>query len=239
MSNFLSIYIVQRIGKLLISIITFFLNQNFNSILIFQIIVIFTYIVADLVSDQKFIDANLKRKTNAIENAFSVDITGLETKDYYNNSIPFTKPVDKYIVNIFESVFFTNEILSKMKKKYILRLFVFTCLIIISFEKVTDEFLLINVFQFIFIGRTLPSCLRYFLYKSDVNELYDKFYENLITNGISQFSQKITLLNYCIHYEAIKINYKININSKIYNKYNPQLSNTWKEICKKIIINSK
>lgn len=77
-----------------------------------QILIVIAYIIITTVDDVHFwYKAESSRRKNAFEDALKMDVTGLHTSGYYNNSLE--PSLGRYIVNIFESCFFSKNIAKK------------------------------------------------------------------------------------------------------------------------------
>ena len=76
------------------------------------------------------------------------------------------------------------------------------------------------------------------IYNSKMKKIYDQAYNQLVTIGVKDKKQKIWLLWYTIEYETIKAYYKVRLDTKLFNKYNAELSKQWDTIKNKISISS-
>ena len=72
-----------------------------------------------------------------------------------------------------------------------------------------------------------------------MDKLYNLFYTEFVTVGVSKQKQQYLLLSHVIEYEAVKAHYKVRLESNWFNKHNEQLSRKWEEIKTKIVIKSK
>ncbi len=173
-------------------------------------------------------DAEAKRRASCIENAFEVDITNLDTEEYYNNR---QQPsIKKYELNTFENIFFSKAISGKMLLPGGIKSFIIFALFILVSIKMKDENVILLISQTAFSANYICGFISLLIYNIRLNKLYDMFYNSLVSIGVNDSKSHIILLNLIIEYEAIKAHYKIRLSSKAFNKLNVSLSDEWKEI---------
>ena len=98
-----------------LNIILSFISLKYSNewILTLQIIVVFINVILSFLSDYiTFPQAQRERMKTNLSNALAVQLTEYETQGYYNNSMKYSEK--KLILNTFESVFFTKNIIDKM-----------------------------------------------------------------------------------------------------------------------------
>lgn len=81
--------------------------------------------------------------------------------------------------------------------------------------------------------------------RDDINKLYqpskalEKVCYALFTAvGISTTAQRVWLKFFCVEYESIKAHYRIRLSESLFNKLNPQLSETWEKLSSQIKIST-
>lgn len=216
----------------------FFYGEVKDKLILLQIVLAIIMTVLSLIDDDIFwYNAEFNRRKSAVEHAFEIDLTGLKTEEYYNNSI---KPsMKKYIVNIFESVFFTKNILEKMilgsliKVVLILIVFIIAC---IEFEN--GEALLL-IAQTFLSGNYIVGFIKQIICGVRIKNLYERFYNSLVTVGVTSSKQQNSLFSDALEYEAVKAHYKVRLSSRVFSKLNEKLSSDWEEIENKIKFQSK
>ena len=97
-----------------LNIILSFISLKYSNewILTLQIIVVFINVILSFLSDYiTFPQAQRERMKTNLSNALAVQLTEYETQGYYNNSMKYSEK--KLILNTFESVFFTKNIIDR------------------------------------------------------------------------------------------------------------------------------
>lgn len=151
-----------------------------------------------------------------------------ETDGYYNNSVP--PSMIKYATNTFESVYFSKFIASKMLIYSLVKsLLAIIVLISVSWIIANGNILLI-IAQAVFSAYIVEDTVYLTIYVNRLNALYDSIYTALITTGVHSSQKMPILLSFCTEYECIKAHYKIRLDSKIFIKYNHELSEKWNTI---------
>ena len=76
------------------------------------------------------------------------------------------------------------------------------------------------------------------IFTQRIKTLYEEGYHELITVGISTTAQRVWLKFFCVEYESIKAHYRIRLSESLFNKLNPQLSETWEKLSSQIKIST-
>ncbi|MFS9335815.1 hypothetical protein [Streptococcus peroris] len=124
---------------------------NYHIILVLQLITVLTNILVSFFSDSiYFPKAEEERLRTNIKNAFGVDITEYDTDGYYNNKQPHS--IHKVILNTFENIFFTKNIIDIMIVKDLLKPILSGVLLVVVFvffqgEEHYIDCISINIFQ--------------------------------------------------------------------------------------------
>lgn len=189
-----------------------------------------------IISDRLFIDkfwfqAEEIRRKHSLENAYNINITGIETEGYYNNTQK--NGVKKYILNQLESLYYTMNIVRKDFVKPLVKLMLaaIVALAAIYFQQNQLFELVLSTFLLGYLGIELWE--KYSFLKK--LELLYKDYEKLLLGEEQLADIKIIKgLILAQEYEAIKCYYKIQLDSKIYQKYNDKMAKEWEDKVEKI-----
>lgn len=219
-----------------ISLIAAILKDPFSFYLTVALIVIaFLYMVLSVLDDGVlWYKAESARRKNIIQDAFQVRLDEHVTEGYYNNSI--RDPELSYIVNTFESAFFTKVLSEHMLWKSYAKIIISIAIVFVSCRLITDNVILLIVAQSAFSAFAIRDSVRLILFVQRIRELYDSAYHELITVGISKYEQRVWLKYFCIEYESIKAHYKIRLNRALFNKMNDSLSEDWEGLLQQIKI---
>lgn len=172
------------------------------------------------------------RRKGAIENSFSVSLTSKETQGYYNNEA--MNPEIKYILDLYESCYFSEAILKKMLPRVVIKIAVaITALTILMF--CLDPTIAVVWTQGIFSTCVLFNCVGsivcYFKFKQ-INEIFFSTFVTRQYNG--KGTDSAILKANALEYEAVKAHYKIRLNSNIFKEDNEKLSQEWDDLLQKM-----
>lgn len=235
----------QRLGEVcrilfwvncILSAVSLFVSGLFLDILfVLQIAAAMAFVVISLIDDGLFwYNAESERRKNSIQNAFGIKFSNLETDGYYNNSI--SPSILKYALNTFESNFFSKFIASKMLIKSTIKSLAATILLISIGWIISDGSILLVISQTVFSAYILEDTVLLALFAERLDKLYDMAYSEFITIGIHRKQQMVLLLRYCVEYESIKAHYKVRLDSKVFAKYNLDLSEKWEKIVSDVVV---
>ena len=214
----------------MLSLVNIFLSGMATDIVsILQIASALGFVSASVIDDGLFwYNAEHERRKNSIQTAFGIRLSELETDGYYNNSVP--PSMIKYATNTFESVYFSKFIASKMLIYSLVKsLLAIIVLISVSWIIANGNILLI-IAQAVFSAYIVEDTVYLTIYVNRLNALYDSIYTALITTGVHSSQKMPILLSFCTEYECIKAHYNIRLDSKIFIKYNHELSEKWNTI---------
>lgn len=216
-----------------LSIINMFVHGNIMAVL--QIALALGFVSASVIDNGVFwYNAENERRKSSIQTAFEIRLSELETDGYYNNTV--SPSMIKYSTNTFESNYFSKFIASKMLKCSVFKSILAVTVLISVGWLIADGSILLIISQTIFSAYIVEGTVYLVIYVNRLNVLYDKTYTLLVTTGIHTSKQIPILLSYCIEYECIKAHYKIRLDSRIFKKYNHELSKKWNGIYDKIVI---
>jgi len=198
-----------------------------------QIILLVSYIGATTLNNKWLLyNAEAARRRNAVENAFQIYMSEKSVIGYYNNQI--SHPFQKYAVNLFESCFFSKNIVSKMRNKAVVKLFGVLIFCICAFRNIHDSRAIMLVIEVAFSAVVFSDLISILFYFDKLTKIYDNMYEHMITIKTSYDEQNVFLLYDIVEYEAVKAHYNVLLDEKIYNKYNDLLSKEWNHILEQI-----
>lgn len=201
----------------------------FDALSIFQIASALAFVAVSLADDGLFwYNAEKERRKNNLQNAFAIRFSDLETDGYYNNSI--SPSMIKYALNTFESNYFSKFIASKMLIKSAVKTLIAIVLLISVGWVIGDGSILLIASQAVFSAYIFEDTVLLAIYTGRLEKIYAIAYSELVTIGVSRKQQVVLLLYYCIEYESIKAHYKVRLDSKIFQKYNHELSEKWERI---------
>jgi hypothetical protein len=201
----------------------------------FQITLSMAFVAASLIDDGLYwYSAESERRKNNFQTAFGIRFSELETEGYYNNNL--SPSVLKYAVNTFESNYFSKFIASKILFKSAIKSLVAVIVLISAGWLIADKSILLVISQAIFSAYIVEDTVLLAIYTNRLNKLYDSIYSMLVTSGIHKSQQIPILLLYCVEYESVKAHYKVRLDSKVFSKYNHELSDKWERIVSEINI---
>ena len=222
-------------------ILSFISLKYFNEwILTLQIIVVFINVILSFLSDYiTFPQAQRERMKTNLSNALAVQLTEYETQGYYNNSMKYSEK--KLILNTFESVFFTKNIIDKMVSRSFIKSVLAIIVMLITFMVFNKDKLILIVFQTVFSSKYLVGFFKLILFKNSLQSAFDFFLNKLVYEQVEKSKKELSkneliiLLSKCAEYEILKATFKIMPSTKIYKKNNDSWSQKWNDIEKKII----
>lgn len=88
------------------------------------------------------------------------------------------------------------------------------------------------------LSQVVAEAIRLIIFTQRIKTLYEEGYHELITVGISTTAQRVWLKFFCVEYESIKAHYRIRLSESLFNKLNPQLSETWEKLSSQIKIST-
>jgi hypothetical protein len=194
-----------------------------------QFALLLIYVMLSTLNDKWFLyNAEAARRRNAVENAFQSNMSDKKTDGYYNNQIKH--PLQKYVVNLFESCFYSKNIAGKMVKNAIIKLIGITFFCFLAYSSIHDSGWLMIISQTVFSTVVVSDLISVFFYHDKLEKIYNNLYEHMITIREPFKEQMALLLNDVVEYEAVKAHFKVRLDEKIYNENNATLSKEWKFI---------
>lgn len=202
--------------------------------IVVQIIATFINIVLGWFDDNIiFPNAERNRRKVNIDNSFGINTTMDITDGYYNNKL--NPSVEKFILNNFESIYFTLNISKKMLFKEGIKALLAIVTLLIAFNVFAGSEMLLLVFQVVFSGSYVLGLASLLIYINKIHRLYENFYQSLITENYYSDKTIIRLIGLSAEYEIIKGSHRIKLSSKIFNQLNPVLSSHWDSLQKETL----
>ena len=236
LNNVCQVLFWANVGFAMISLLPFI---TITSIIISaQILISALYIILKIIDDGcLWYNAEAVRRKNNLQVALDLNLTDLETEGYYNNR---EEPsLIKYAVNTFESSYFSKENATRMLIKSFVKAWVsVVVVVIIGWISPSKDFLFV-ITQAVFSAYIIEEAIMLTIYKVKMDKLYNLFYTEFVTVGVSKQKQQYLLLSHVVEYEAVKAHYKVRLDTSWFNKHNEQLSSKWEEIQSKIVIKPK
>lgn len=178
---------------------------------------------------------NIRRK-DFFNNSYAVKSIALQSENYYDND-DVKEGLFKVFLNLGENSLFSKEIsnkmLSKEKVKFIVSI---SILIIMTVFGFVDNNYSYSILQILFSRILIISYFELFMYNLNMTQIYDEI-EILIENGLNNENYKnyeAQILRLLVKYETNISNYKIFLDSHIYNELNPLLTEQWNATKEKI-----
>ena len=218
-----------------LSLATLFMDDGIVSHIAFclQVIAIVAYSVVVMVNDVfLWYEAERLRRVNAIENAFSIDVTGNQTKEYYNNRA--NDPMVSYSLNLYESCFFSYAIAKDMLPFETTKASIAIIVLLFSLMNANPSVVVVlaqgifSVWVVLGFANLLAYCLR-------LKRISEDFYRVFVTHRFDgEGKERVELLAFATEYECVKAHYKVRLNSKTFYKLNHDLSKEWDRLTEKM-----
>lgn len=191
---------------------------------------IISYGVLSFLSETFFYQASIQRRDDFIDNSFDTSLAESRSVDYYTNGNIATG-IYKMAVNGFENSLFTYNIGKRMTLTIWLKNLIFMMMILVF-----AIFGFNNAFTLL-IQLTLPILLlqqsikhTLFVYRINrVFENYRRLFNALKNHEDSKYKRPEIILN-VLDYETTLTYGAILLDSKLYEKLNPELSEKWVEL---------
>lgn len=193
---------------------------------------IISYAICCFIAEYIFYNASIQRRTDFVDNSFGTSLAEERSKDYYTNEFIATG-IYKMAVNGFENSLFTFHIAKSMIRPLWLKNILFAILVILFsiFGFNNALVLLIQLTLPIFL---LQQAIKHTLFVNRINRVYENYrrlFNDLKGQNDSKQKRPEIFLN-VIDYETTLTYGSILLNTKIYNRMNPKLSEKWEELKK-------
>lgn len=191
---------------------------------------IIAYAVLMFISENIFYQASLQRREDFIDNSFNVTIAEDRSYEYYTNE-NITSGIYKMAVNGFENSLFSYHIANKMTMKLWLKNIIFA-LLILTFAIFGFNNAFILLIQLTLPILLLQQAVKHTLFVYRIKRIYENYrrlFNDLKDKNDSKHKRPEIILN-VLDYETTLTYGAILLDTKIYNKLNPTLSQKWIEI---------
>lgn len=175
-----------------------------------------------------------KRRQNLLSDSFGVTLTHEETVGYYNNDQ--TNPIKRLAASVMESAFFTKDISRKMLSAQRAKTIGYIAVYLVATlnRSTSLEFLAIAA-QALFGGEIIARWLRMEWLRIRSEQAFDNF--NRLFAGRPTFTRAVTqseALDLFTFYETTKSRAAILLSPKLFQKNNPDLTQEWEQIRKRL-----
>ncbi len=174
------------------------------------------------------------RRKQLLSDAFETSLTPAVTKRYYNNS--YEPSHQRLAANIMENAFFGSNITSSMLRRVRFRCgtYLLVWLGALAFRQTSMDIVL-WITQLVFSVDIIAYWMCLEVLRVRHQRVYDDLYQHFLHAHDQSTSIGIaSILDIFATYESNKAIAGVLLDSKIFNKENPQLSGQWKVICGKI-----
>lgn len=176
--------------------------------------------------------ADSRRRDDFIDNSFGSKISTYSSIGYYDNE-EVNQGLYKAAVNLFENCFFTHSLVRKMTtKKIVIPSFILVFIAVLAYYGFNEVPFALTILQVLFSASILGELIKHLIL---VNCLY-----NIQSNWVSLFNYediKLDTHKYqtyiyrnWLNYETLHSKINANIPEKIFEKYNPSLTEEWNKL---------
>ena len=140
------------------------------------------------------------------------------------------------IVNAFESVYFSLNVVNKMIIGVAAKGMIAIAVFLVIAMAVPNVALYPVAAQVVFSSYYVIYAARTIAFRCRLQVLYESFYREVVTVGVTKRKQLVALLADIEEYECVKAHFKVRLSSRIYDDENEDLSKKWEEISSHIVI---
>ena len=200
------------------------LTQDFLNSLIACLSVF--YFFADIIQNYFFQSAEFNRKDDFIDNSFKTKLSEKNSTGYFSND-NIGDGIIKFGVNCFENSFFTKNISSKMLvSESIKSTVVFGLFILIA--SLGEKELFITLLQIALPLSIIQQTIKLLILNLRVKKVFSNFKQ--IFSSVHKAKRNSLIIDNVLNYEKTLSWASIQLDSKIFDKLNPQLSIEWERI---------
>lgn len=202
-----------------------------NMLEICFIVLVIMYSLVSKINDFFIISkAERMRCKQLLSNSFDTNLSDDNTHLYYNNE--YLPSINKLGANTMENSFFSKEIISKMliKERLLISLYTISWVVIFAIRDTNME-TLIWITQFIFSSSILVKWINLEILRFKCEEVYESLRTYFYHNPSNDSAKSIAIiLDSFTSYESAKYSAGCLLNSKVFNKLNPELTEKWDKI---------
>ncbi|MGL6107712.1 hypothetical protein [Romboutsia sp.] len=211
------------------AIIPLFNISNANSIFTIASLIVLIYLGVQ--SDYYRSNAEKKRRSDLFDNSFGTKYNHDKSKGYYSNDeIP--NGMYKVATNVFQNCFWSLEISTKMKEKEkIKNLVVGIVIALFAVFGFLNNMISIPVLQLFLSQEFLVKYINLDRYNRELEDIFKEL-KDLFSRNLNDSieSEQARLLNVIIRYECNILNWKIDLDSKIFNSEDARLEQEWSKM---------
>ncbi len=184
------------------------------------------YFIANLVQNYFFQSAEFNRKDDFIDNSFKTKISDKNSTGYFSNE-NIVDGIIKFGVNCFENSFFTKNISSKMlAKESIKSTVVFSLFILIA--TLGEKELFITLLQIVLPLSIIQQTIKLLVLNLRVKKVFSNFKQ--IFSSVHKTKRNSLIIDNVLNYEKTLSWASILLDSKTFDKLNPELTIEWERI---------
>lgn len=188
------------------------------------------YIVTDIRINDLFYAGGKEKRTDLIDHAFGVNFSGGKSTGYFNaDGVPIG--VYKLAVLGFENSLFTSQIAKRMTAFKWPVAVIITGIFIFS-ACIGNKDLVNNILQIAATGVLIQQAIRLQQFSNRMNNIHSDFKK--LFNDLKGVSDKTPkegeIIQNVLNYEATLSWGSILLDSSVFDKLNPELSNKWEEM---------
>ncbi|WP_305303338.1 hypothetical protein [Romboutsia ilealis] len=211
------------------AIIPLFNNSNINSI--FTIISLIVLIYLDVQLDYYRSNAEKKRRSDLFDNSFGTKYNHDKSKGYYSNDeIP--NGTYKIATNVFQNCFWSLNISTKMKEKEkIKNIAIGGVIVLFAVFGFLNNMISIPVLQLFLSQEFLVKYINLDRYNRELEDIFEEL-KDLFSRNLNDNieSEQARVLNIIVRYECNISNWKIDLDSNIFNSEDARLEKEWSKI---------
>jgi len=224
-----------------LSISVFFVNDLLDVKNFLLFVFIFTtlayFFIDNYLTIFKIPNVEDKRRLHLLTNSFNVPLDNERTNMYYNNNLE--PSLLKLGANVFENSLFAKRVTREMAKKERKKIVAFGFVFLIALSIRTTEIELIAILaQTLFASTLLPAYIRLEVLHFKNKAIYEclhhifLFHDQNTNENDERLSAK--LLDCFVKYESAKAYSGVKQDSKIFHKINPEVTQEWEEIKRRL-----
>lgn len=174
--------------------------------------------------------AERMRKKQLLSNAFNTPLIHERTSLYYNND--YTPSTQRLGANILENALFGKTITQKMlKKTRLISIFFIMAWMGMVIYKNGDFDFVMSITQLVFSGSIVINWITLEILNHRFSQVYTQLYNHFFHNiGDQSINGTAAILDAFTEYESAKASAGIKLNSKIFLKINPIVTQEWEDI---------
>lgn len=199
------------------------LQNVLNSVLAFISVI---YFLSDMLQDYLFQSAEYNRKDDFIDNSLKTKLSEKNSSGYFSND-DMEAGITKLGVNCFENSFFTRSISNKMLvKESIKSAVIFSLFVLVAI--IADNKVSITLLQIALPFSIIQQTIKLFILNKRVSKIF--FHFKQIFSDIHENKRNPLIINNVLNYEKTLSWASIPLDSKVFNKFNAELTLEWERI---------